>query len=109
MELRRDVFQAIADPTRRDILGMLTTQPQNVNTLADNFHMTRQAVSLHVRILLECGVIAIEQKGRERFCKIIPDSLAEIDDWLTPFRKLWDDRFQQLDDVLKKMKKKSKS
>jgi DNA-binding transcriptional ArsR family regulator len=100
MDIRRDVFQGIADPTRRDILSLLTRQPQNVNAIAEQFSMTRQAVSLHVKILHECGLIAINQQGRERICQLQGRKLAEVDDWLGPFRKTWDDRFNRLDTLL---------
>ena len=100
MEIRRDVFQGIADPTRRDILALLTRQPQNVNALAEQFSMTRQAVSLHVKILYECGLITINQQGRERICQLQGQKLAEVDQWLSPFRKTWEDRFNRLDALL---------
>jgi len=100
MESRRDVFQGIADPTRRDILALLTRQAQNVNTIAEQFSMTRQAVSLHVKILTECGLIVINQQGRERICQLQGQKLAEVDRWLAPFRKTWEDRFSRLDALL---------
>lgn len=100
MEYRRDVFQAIADPTRREILRMLIREPQNLSSLAENFKMSRQAVSLHVRILDECDVIEVRKQGRERYCELKPGSLSEIARWLEPFRKLWEDRLDQLDDLL---------
>jgi DNA-binding transcriptional ArsR family regulator len=101
--MRRDVFQAIADPTRRSILMSLTKETQNVNALAEKFDMTRQAVSLHVKILQQCGVITIRKEGRERFCNLNAEKLTEVDDWLEPFRKLWETRFDQLDDLLNQM------
>ena len=104
METRRDVFQALADPTRRNILGMLAKEPRNVNSLAEPFDMSRQAVSLHVKILEECGLISIRQQGRERFCELEARPLAEVAEWLLPFRQLWEDRFKQLDEVLKQLK-----
>lgn len=100
MEIRRDVFQGIADATRRDILALLKRQPQNVNSLADQFSMTRQAVSLHVKILHECGLIAISQQGRERICQLQAQKLAEVDRWLEPFRQSWEERFTRLDALL---------
>lgn len=102
--MRRDVFNAIADPTRRDILLTLTEDPHNVNALADRFDMSRQAVSQHVKYLHECGVISIKKEGRERFCMIDPQALSEVADWLEPFRKLWEQRFNQLDQLLKNKK-----
>jgi DNA-binding transcriptional ArsR family regulator len=103
METRRDVFQAIADPTRRGILAMLATKPQNLNSIADQFSMTRQAVSLHVKVLTECGVVTIHQDGRERFCHVELEKLSEVQEWLEPFRILWDNRFNQLDSLLRIM------
>lgn len=107
--MRRDVFQAISDPTRRNILMSLTRERQNVNTLAEQFDMTRQAVSLHVKYLQECGVIAIEKQGRERYCKLELKKLVEVEDWLEPFRKLWEARFNQLDQLLNDLQNKSKN
>ena len=78
MELRRDVFQAIADPTRRAIINMVAQQPLNVNSLAEQFDMTRQAVSLHVKILNECGLIIIRQQGRQRYCEAKLEGLSEV-------------------------------
>jgi DNA-binding transcriptional ArsR family regulator len=104
--MRRDVFQAIADPTRRDIITLISEQSLNLNAVAENFDMTRQAVSLHIKILQECGLIVIRQTGRDRYCSIQPKKLAEVADWIDPFRKLWEDRFSQVDDVLKKLKAK---
>ena len=106
--MRRDVFNALADPTRRDILLSLTKEPKNVNALAQQFDMTRQAVSLHVKYLQECGVIVIHQEGRERFCKLEAQKLTEVVDWLEPFKKLWESRLNQLDTLLKEIKTKNK-
>ncbi len=103
--MRRDVFQAIADPTRRSILRSLTTASQNVNTLADQFDMTRQAVSLHVKYLRECGLVNIERQGRERYCHLDAQKLADVADWLEPFRQLWEGRFKQLDNLLDELQK----
>ncbi len=100
MESRRDVFQAIADPTRRNILVMLSDSPKNLNSIAEEFDMTRQAISLHVKILNECGVLLIERRGRERHCSLQLETLREVADWLEPFKKLWESRFQQLDTLL---------
>ena len=104
MEQRRDVFQAVADPTRREILSSLLEQPKNLNALAEQFSISRQGVSLHVKVLEECDVIHITKEGRERFCHIKPDKLLEIIEWLEPFKTLWNDRFDQLDDILKNLK-----
>lgn len=104
MNTRRDVFQALADPTRRQILTILIQQPQNLNSLAEQFDMSRQAVSLHVKILKECGMISVHKSGREHYCGLEPQKLAEVADWLKPFQKLWENRFNQLDTLLDKLK-----
>lgn len=106
--MRRDVFQAIADPTRREIIGLLADSPQNLNAIAENFEVSRPAISQHIKLLEECGIIKIEQKGRERICYVQPRKIKEVDDWLQPYKKLWEDRFNQLDQVLEKMKKETK-
>jgi len=108
VEPRRDVFQAIADPTRREIIKLIARKPLNVNTLSENFNMSRQAISLHVKILEQCGVLSVEPEGRERYCHLRPKKLAEVSRWLDSFRELWDTRFNQLDDVLKNMKTRKK-
>ncbi len=107
-KMRRDVFQAIADPTRRGILVSLTHAPQNINALADQFDMTRQAVSLHIKILQECGVISVSRDGRQRYCTLEAGELVQVADWLAPFREMWESRFNQLDTVLHELKSKSK-
>lgn len=104
--MRRDVFNAIADPTRRSILMSLTTESQNVNTLAERFDITRQAVSLHVKYLQECGVITIKKEGRERYCNLEVQKLTELADWLEPFRQLWESRFKQLDNLIDELRDK---
>lgn len=104
--MRRDVFQAIADPTRRQILMSLTRERQKVNSLAEQFDMTRQAVSLHVKFLKECGVISIQQEGRERYCQLEVDRLTAVADWIEPFRKLWNSRLDRMDNLLNELKKK---
>lgn len=98
--MNRDVFNAIADPTRRSILMSLTKQPANVNALADKFDITRQAVSLHIKYLEECGVISVKKAGRERFCNLEVDKLTEVAEWLEPFRKMWLGKLNQLDKLL---------
>jgi len=104
--VRRDVFNAISDPTRRSILMSLTAEPKNVNTLAEQFDMTRQAVSLHVKYLQECGVITIKQEGRERYCNLETQELAKVAEWLEPFRTLWEGRLDRLDNLLNKLQDK---
>lgn len=98
--MKRDVFNALADSTRRSILLSLTKEPQNVNALADKFDMTRQAVSLHIKYLQECGVITIKKEGRERRCALELQKLEEVADWLEPFRKMWTGKLNQLDHLL---------
>jgi DNA-binding transcriptional ArsR family regulator len=109
METRRDVFQAIADPTRRRIISMLAVKPQNLNTISENFQVSRQAISLHIKILAESGLIIINQQGRERYCSIQPQKLSEVDDWIGPFRKMWEGHFDRLNIVLQNMDKKKKT
>lgn len=104
--MRRDVFQALADPTRRSILSLVASHAMTPNTLADHFESSRQAVSKHIRILTECQLIGQEQSGREIYYYLNPKKLKEVDKWLAPFRNLWDQRFTQLDDVLKNQKNK---
>lgn len=108
MEIRRDVFQAIADPTRRKIINMIAAKPQNLNMIAENFDMSRQAISLHIKILDECGLLLIKQQGRERYCSIQPKKLSEVAEWIEPFRKMWEGHFDRLGVVLKNMDKKKK-
>jgi DNA-binding transcriptional ArsR family regulator len=102
--MRRDVFQAIADPTRREIIHLIARQSLTPNAVADRFDVSRQAISKHIKILTECGLIEIRQQGRERFCSIQPKKLDELSDWLENFRKIWEQRFDKLDDLLNKMK-----
>lgn len=104
MEQRRDVFQAIADPTRREIIALLTGGSLNVGTLAEQFDMSRQAVSLHVKILEECGVLEVTREGRERHCAIRIEKLDEVSGWIERLRGMWETRFDQLDEVLKHLK-----
>ena len=104
--MRRDVFQAIADPTRRAILSLLALQAMTPNALAEHFDSSRQAISKHVKILYECQLIKYEQSGRELHYYIDSKKLKEVDKWLQPFRQLWDSRFSQLDQLLKDLKNK---
>jgi DNA-binding transcriptional ArsR family regulator len=108
METRRDVFQAIADPTRRQIIGMLSQQPLNLNTIADKFDVTRQAVSLHVKILHECGLVSITQQGRERYCEAKLDGLSEVSVWIEQYRKSWEKKLDSLELYLAKIQKTKK-
>lgn len=103
MEYRRDVFQAIADPTRRQIIGMVAQEPLNVNTIAEKFDVTRQAVSLHVKILIECGLIEIRKEGRERYCEAKLQKLSEVSEWVEQYKQFWNERFDSLDRYLAKL------
>jgi DNA-binding transcriptional ArsR family regulator len=106
--MRRDIFQAIADPTRRAIIALIALQAMTPNAIADNFHSTRQSVSKHLRILTECELVKQEQQGREIYYSLEIKKLKEVDKWLNQFRKLWETRFNQLDNVLSTMKKQKK-
>lgn len=103
--MRRDVFQAIADPTRRAIIALIALQAMTPNALAEHFDTTRQAVSKHLRILTECELVRQEQKGREIFYTLEIEKMKEIDKWLEQYRKIWETRFEQLGEVLEVMKK----
>lgn len=107
--MRRDVFQAIADPTRRAILSLIMLQAMTPNAIAEHFPSSRQAVSNHIKILTECELLNQVQSGREIYYHFNPEKMKEVADWLAPFKKLWDDRFDQLDDLLLKMKSESKN
>jgi DNA-binding transcriptional ArsR family regulator len=100
MEARRDVFQAIADPTRRAIIGMIAQQPVNVNTIAEQFVVSRQAISLHLKILAECGLVDFRQSGRERLCEAKLDKLAEVHEWVQHYHQLWTTRLSSLKSFL---------
>ena len=108
MEARRDVFQAIADPTRRQIIDMVAQQPLSLNTIAEKFHVSRQAVSLHVKILNECGLISIKQQGRERYCEAKLDGLNEVSAWIEQYRKFYENKLDSLEVYLDKIQKKEK-
>ena len=106
--MRRDIFQAIADPTRRAIIVLIALQAMTPNALADNFHTSRQAISKHLRILTECELVKQEQQGREIYYQLEINKMKEIDKWLNQFRKIWETRFNQLDKVLSTIKKQKK-
>ena len=109
MITRRDVFQAIADPTRRDIINLIAKKSLTPNAVAESFDVSRQAISKHIKILTECGLIVINQQGRERYCYIQPQKLNEVADWLENFRKLMERRFDKLDKILVNMKQSKKN
>jgi DNA-binding transcriptional ArsR family regulator len=108
METRRDVFQAIADPTRRAILLLLASQAMAPNAIAEEFKTSRQAVSKHIQILTECELVKQEQKGREIYYHINANKMKEVDKWIEQFKNIWETRFNQLDKVLLTLKKKKK-
>jgi DNA-binding transcriptional ArsR family regulator len=98
--MRRDVFQAIADPTRREIINMIAHQPLNVNAVAENFAVSRTAIYKHIKMLTECGLVVITQFGRERFCEARLERLTEVIDWAEQYRKIWTERFDSLENFL---------
>jgi len=103
--MRRDVFQAIADPNRRAILSLLASKRMTLNGVAENFRISRPAVSKHIKILTECGLVVMTRRGRERYCDVRFDRLSEVTDWIEQYRQIWEQRFNRLDDVLEQMKK----
>jgi DNA-binding transcriptional ArsR family regulator len=104
--MRRDVFQAISDPTRRAIIALIALNAMTPNALAEHFHTSRQAVSKHIKILSECELIKQEQIGREIYYKLEVEKMKAIDQWLEQFRKIWETKFSQLDDILLTIKNK---
>jgi DNA-binding transcriptional ArsR family regulator len=104
METRRDIFQAIVDPTRRAIITLIALQAMTPNAIAEHFDTTRQAVSKHLRILTECELVTQKQQGREIYYQLEIDKMKEIDQWLAQFREIWEARFNQLDEVLATLK-----
>jgi DNA-binding transcriptional ArsR family regulator len=108
MEVRRDIFQAIADPTRRAIIALIALQAMTPNALAEHFNTSRQAVSKHIKILTECDLVKQEQQGREIYYTLQIQKMKEIDEWLDQFRLLWESQFNQLDKVLATLKKQKK-
>src|ERR1700743_3748799 len=106
--MKPDIFQAIADPTRRAILALIAIQSLTPNAMAEKFDMSRQAVSKHIKVLQECELIKPEPSGREIYYHFNPRKMQEFDDWLAQFRKSWETQFNQLDEVLSTMKNKKK-
>jgi DNA-binding transcriptional ArsR family regulator len=100
MIMRRDVFQAIADPVRREIIDLLAHQSMNLNTIAEHFDISRPAISKHIRILRECGIIDIERHGRERHCRIRSESLFEVSEWANQYRELWEEKLDSFEQYL---------
>ena len=106
--MKRDIFQAIADPTRRAIIALIALQAMTPNAIAEHFDTSRQAVSKHLRILAECELIKQEQKGREIYYLLEIDKMKEIDKWLEQYRKIWETRYEQLDALLAELKQQEK-
>lgn len=103
--MRRDVFQAIADPNRRAILSLLAEQQMTLNGVAENFRISRPAVSKHIKILKECGLVIVIPRGRKRYVEARFDKLDEVTDWIGEYRQIWEARYNRLDDLLEQMKK----
>ena len=105
MKARRDVYQAIADPTRRAIINIIADEPQNITSIAERFDMSQQAISLHVKILTDCGLVTITQQGRDRFCKAELSKLSEVAEWIDQYRLHWESRLDKLEKYVAKLKK----
>jgi len=108
MQTRRDVFQAIADPTRRIILGLLAAQTLTLNSVAENFTISRPAISRHIKILKECGLVETRQQGREHYCKAKLDKLAEISDWIGQYRQFWETKLNSFENYISNLQNKRK-
>ena len=104
--MRRDAFQAIADPTRREIINILSHRSLNLNSVADQFTVSRPAISKHIKILTECGLVVIKQQGRERYCEAKLDKLNDVSDWVEQYRKFWTARLDSLEEHLYEIQKK---
>ncbi|MBI1768922.1 MAG: winged helix-turn-helix transcriptional regulator [Bacteroidetes bacterium] len=107
--MRRDVFQAIADPTRREIINMLAHKQLNLNAIAENFDVSRPAISKHIKILVECGLIIISQQGRERHCEAKLQKLIEVSDWIEQYRQFWNKKLDALENYLNQLQAKEKN
>lgn len=105
MKMRRDVYQAIADPTRRAIINMVATEPHNVNAIAEKFDVSRQAISLHIQMLIDCGLLVVKQQGRERICKAQLEQLSEVSAFVDQYRQHWESKLDALETYLDKLKK----
>ncbi len=106
--MRRDVFQAIADPVRRDIIQLVAEDLLTVNDIAEEFDISRPAISKHIKILKECGIIDIDQKGRERYCSIQPQNLVPAFLWIAQYKKLWEDKIDSFENYLIELQSKNK-
>lgn len=106
--MRRDVFQAISDPTRREIIHLVTRQSLNLNSVAENFKVSRPAISKHIKILTECGLIIIKQNGRERFCEARLEKLNEVSEWVEQYKQFWNKKLDALEAYLDELQNKNK-
>jgi|SRR5690349_460394 len=106
--MRRDVYQAIADPNRRAIISLLASQKLSVNAVAEHFAISRPAVSRHIKILKECGLIVVSRQGRERFCEARLDKLSEVAEWVNQSQKVWEQRLDRLDQYLSELQNKER-
>ncbi|WP_405206831.1 ArsR/SmtB family transcription factor [Aquimarina sp. LLG6339-5] len=105
--MRRDVFQAIADPVRRDIISLLAEQALSINAIAEKFDISRPAISKHIKILEECGIISINKKGRERYCLIQPKNLVPAFLWIDQYKNLWEEKLDSFEEYLNKLQSKA--
>ena len=105
MKARRDVYQAIADPTRRAIINIIAKEPQNISSIAAQFDISQQAVSLHVKILTDCGMVIIRQQGRDRFCEADLSQLGEVAEWIVQYRQHWENRLNKMEKYIATLKK----
>ena len=105
--MRRDVFQAIADPVRRDIIDLLAEESRTVNAVAEKFDISRPAVSKHLKILSECGLVKTVSRGRERHCIIIPEELSKVSDWVQQHRRLWEQKLDSFEDYINQLQSKN--
>lgn len=106
--MRRDAFQAIADPVRRDIIGLLAKEPLTINEVAGNFEISRPAISKHIKILNECGIVIIRRKGRTRYCEIQPENLLPVSEWIAQYQKLWEEKLDTFEGYLITLQTKNK-
>lgn len=106
--MRRDAFQAIADPTRREIIALLANEVLNLNAVAENFEISRPAISKHIKVLTECGLVEIKKRGRERYCMAKLEPLNEVADWVQQYRQFWEGKFDAMENYINKLQAKDK-
>lgn len=109
LHTRRDIFQAIADPTRRAIIDLVATKPQNLQSIAGHFEISRPAISQQIKILVECGVVVVTRQGRETYCSANLRPLHQVSDWMDKHRKLWEGRFDAIDRIFEEKKKSART